>query len=140
MKTILTAGALALAAAGFLSAPSATWAGELPGAMSTAQPAAAIDIGRIKRKLDLTPEQKAYWPPVEAALRALARRQAGEAPAGRVERIGHGTVWVVLDADAIRRLAVAARPLIAQLSDRQKQVALTMAEEMGLGPVLAAMN
>jgi hypothetical protein len=140
MKKILTAGALALAAAGLLSTPSTTWAGELSGAVSAAQPAAAIDIARIKRKLDLTPEQKAYWPPVEAALRTLARRQTGEEPAGPVERIGHGTLWVMLDADAIRRLAAAARPLIARLSDRQKQVALAMAEEMGLGPVLAAMN
>jgi hypothetical protein len=140
MKKILTAGALAFAAAGLLSAPSVTLAGELSGIESASQPVAAIDIARIKRKLDLTPEQKAYWPPVEAALRTLARRQAGDEPAGPVERIGHGTLWVMLDADAIRRLAQAARPLIAHLSDRQKQVALAMAEEMGLGPVLAAMN
>ncbi len=49
-------------------------------------------------------------------------------------------VSVVLNAAAVRRLAVAARPLIAALRDDQKQGAMVLAQEMGLGPVLAALN
>ncbi|MGH6725467.1 MAG: hypothetical protein ACREB8_02830 [Pseudolabrys sp.] len=140
MQKLLFAGALALAAAGLLSGTSVTHAGDLPGALSSPQAKAAIDIARIKRELNLTARQKAYWPPVEAALRALRHRQAAAQPAGLVHRIGQRTVSVVLNAAAIRRLVVVARPLIATLSDDQKQTALAMAQEMGLGPVLAALN
>jgi hypothetical protein len=144
MQKALYAGVLALAAAGLLPATSVigsvTRAGELNDAVSQPPATAAIDIARIKRKLHLSPQQQAYWPPVEAALRALAHRQTAAEPSGFIHRIGHKAVWVALDAAAIHRLAVAAQPLVATLSDEQKQTALAMAQEMGLGPVLAAMN
>ena len=38
----------------------------------------SIDIGRIHDVLQLTAEQEVYWPPVEAALRDLARQQASD--------------------------------------------------------------
>jgi hypothetical protein len=57
-----------------------------------------------------------------------------------VHHIGQRVVTIVLDSAAIRRLAIAARPLIAVLRQDQKQAALAMAEEMGLGPVLAALD
>jgi hypothetical protein len=141
MKKTFFAGALALAAIGVLPGTITTFAAERTG-ITAAQPqeAAAIDIARVKRVLKLTPEQEVYWPPVEAALRALARRQTAAEPTGLMRRISHRVVSIVLDGATIKRLAIAARPLIATLRDDQKQVALAMAQEMGLGRVLAALN
>jgi hypothetical protein len=139
MKKTIFAGVLALAAIAMFSGVFEALADDRTG-ITAAQPAAAVDIARVKRVLKLSPEQEAYWLPVEAALRALARRHAAAEPAGLVRRIGHRVVSIVLDGAAIKRLAVAARPLIATLRDDQKQVALALAQEMGLGPVLAALN
>lgn len=139
MKKMLIAGVLALAATGLLSVNSAAFARELSG-LSLDQETAAVDIARVKRVLHLTPEQERLWPPVETALRDIARRQTQAEPAGVVRRISHRVVSIVLDSGAVRRLAVAARPLIAVLRDDQKQDALALAQEMGLGPVLAALD
>ena len=101
----------------------------------------SIDIGHIHNVLQLTAEQEAYWPPVETALRNLARQQASQlSQAGFVRRVSHRVVSFVLDSKAVGRLVVAARPLIAKLSDEQKRAAGGLAQEMGLGPVLAALN
>jgi hypothetical protein len=141
MRKIIFAGVLALAAIVTLSGISAALAEDGAG-ITAVQPrqSATVDIARVKRVLKLTPEQEAYWPPVQAALRALARRQVAAEPTGLVRRISQRVVSIVLDGAAIRRLAVAARPLIANLHDDQKQAALAMAREMGLGPVLAALD
>jgi hypothetical protein len=137
MKHLLLAGVLALAALGLLSATSELSANELAG---STQLTAEVDIARVKRVLQLTPQQEPYWPPVEAALRNIARRQAQAESDGLVQRISHRVVSVVLDGAAVSRLARAARPLIAVLRDDQKQGAMVLAQEMGLGPVLAALN
>lgn len=137
MKKIIFAGALALAALGLLSVVS-SYADEFSGLAS--HETAAIDIARVKRVLQLTPDQERYWPPVEAALRDIARRQEEAEPAGLVRRISHRVVSIALDSAAVGRLARVARPLIERLNDDQKQVAMTLAQEMGLGPVLAALN
>ena len=101
---------------------------------------ASIDIARVKRVLQLTPDQERYWPPVEAALRDIARRQEQAEPAGLVRRISHRVVSIALDSAAVARVARVARPLIERLRDDQKQGALALAQEMGFGPVLAALN
>ena len=75
---------------------------------------------------------------VEAALRDLARRQAHADEEGLVRRISNRVVSVVLNSTAVQRLAVAVRPLIAALDDEQKRAAYGLAQEMGLGPVVAA--
>lgn len=138
MKNTFRAGAVALAIAGLLPAIPAAAAGGA--SVMSEQAMASIDIGRIKSVLKLTPEQEPYWPPVEAALRDVARRQAQSEPAGLVRRISRRVVSVVLDSAAIRRLAVAARPLIAKLDAQQMQAASGLAAEMGLGPVVAALR
>ncbi|HZQ12263.1 MAG TPA: hypothetical protein VFB31_05580 [Pseudolabrys sp.] len=140
MRTLIFAGVLALAATGLLSLTTSTktYANDADGV--GVQETASIDIARVKRVLQLTPEQEAYWPPVEAALRDVARRQAQAEPAGLVHRISHRVVSIVLDSAAVARVARAARPLIERLRDDQKQGALRLAQEMGLGPVLAALN
>jgi hypothetical protein len=138
MKHWIFACALAFAALGSLFATSGTYASETNG--YAAQDTASVDIARVKRVLHLTPDQEAYWPPVEAALRAIAHRQAQAEPAGLVRRISHRVVSIALDSAAVARVARAARPLIERLRDDQKQGALSLAHEMGLGPVLAALN
>jgi hypothetical protein len=139
MKTWIFAGALALAALGLLSFATPTYADEFSG-LSAGQDMASIDIARVKRVLQLTPDQERYWPPVEAALRDIARRQVGAEPAGLVRRISHRVVSIALDSAAVARVVRVARPLIERLRDDQKQGALVLAQEMGLGPVLAALN
>ena len=139
MRKMLFAGALALAAVNLLSVNSTAVARNL-GAGSFEQEAAAVDIARVKRVLHLTAEQERLWPPVETALRDIARRQTQGEPSGFMHRVSHRVVSIVLDSNAIRRLVVAARPLIAVLRDDQKQSALVLAQEMGLAPVLAALD
>jgi hypothetical protein len=92
-----------------------------------------IDIPRIKTVLKLTPQQQAYWPPVEAALRELAHEQTQSE--GLFQRIKA----VALDAHTIARIGAAARPLVHVLDERQKQDAISLCYEMGLGPVLTAL-
>ncbi len=142
MIKLLCAGALALAASALLPQTSiSAQASDFVSLQGEGNDRlASVDIVRVKNVLRLTAAQEAYWPPVEAALRALSRRQARSEPEGFVHRISHRVVSVVLNSAAIERLAVAARPLIVALDDEQKQAARSLAQEMGLGPVVAALN
>ena len=141
MKKAICACAFALAAMGLLSNIPAACAGETGNGYTQRPVSATIDVDRIKSVLQLTQEQERYWRPVEAALRALARHQERSENDGFVHRVSRRLVEIVLDSAAIERLAVAARPLIARLSDQQKQAAGQLAQEMGLGSVvLAALN
>jgi len=139
MKTTLCVGAAALAMASLLPALPAAQASERT-VYAAEQGATSIDVARIKGALRLTAEQERYWPPVEAALRAIARGQARAEPGGLVHRLGRRIVAVVLDSVAVQRLAAAARPLIATLDAEQMQAASNLAQEMGLGPVVAALR
>jgi hypothetical protein len=140
MKMTVRAGAVALAMFGLLSNPYFSQAADIGAAAGSLQMAASINIDRVKSVLRLTPEQERYWVPVEAALRDLARRQAQDETAGLARRIGRRVVSVVLNAAAVERLVVAARPLIAVLDQEQRRAAIDLAREMGLGPVVAALN
>jgi hypothetical protein len=141
MKKTICAGAVVLAAFGLLSEIPAANAYESTFAMSEQPaPAASINIGRIKEVLRLTPEQEAFWPPVEAALRGVARQQTHTEQASFVRRIGQRVVSIVLDSTAIERLAFAARPLIAVLDAEQRRAASGLAHEMGFGAVVAALK
>lgn len=141
MKRTLCAGAIALAALGVLPAVSPARASDLGWtAPNQSRSSAVVDIDRIRSVLRLTPQQEPYWGPVEAALRHIERQQMQQEPAGFVRRISHRVVSLVLDSVAVQRLAIAARPLIAVLTDDQKRAAAGLAQEMGLGPVVAALN
>lgn len=141
MKMTFCASILALAALGLLSVAPAVRADEV---MTTASAphmhTTSIDIVRIKSALQLTPAQEPYWAPVEAALRDLARRQERDANDGLVRRISKRVVSIALNSATVHRLAGAARPLVATFDERQKQTAHGLAQEMGLGPIVAAMN
>lgn len=136
MKRTFCAGAMALAMLAF--APQFATASDRTELAE--QGLASIDVGRIKSVLKLTPEQEPYWPAVEAALRDIARNQSQGEGGGLMRRISRRVVSVVLDSAAIRRLAAAARPLIASLDAQQMQAASGLAAEMGLGPVVAALR
>lgn len=139
MKKALCAGALALAMTGLLPTLPATASDY--GAYTEQGATTAINVARIKSVLHLRPDQERYWPPVEAALRRLADRQHTRAETGGfVHRISSRVVSVVLDNAAVARLAAAARPLISVLDAEQMQAASGLANEMGLGPVVAALR
>ena len=90
----------------------------------------SADIVHIRAVLKLTREQEQYWPPVEAALRAITGHAAqGAALAPQPP---------VLDQAKMRRLAAAAAPLLMRLDDGQKRAAAALARSVGLGPLLAA--
>jgi hypothetical protein len=97
-------------------------------------------ISRLKSVLNLTAEQRPYWAPVEAALRALVRHQREEASAGTgfVQRLTDRASSVAGDAMRLRRVAAAARPLIRVLDDDQKRDALALARTFGLDRLVAA--
>lgn len=138
MTRMMFAAAFALAAFGFAPAfvPAAN-------AYDNAATQPRIDISRIKNELNLSAEQRAYWPPVEVALRTLARQKAKEVqPAqneGFVQRVSNRVYEYALDAAALARIGAAVRPLVKVLDDRQKQTAISLCQEMGLGQVLAAL-
>jgi hypothetical protein len=140
MKKALCAGVLALAMTGLLPMLPATASDT--GMYAEQGMAASINVARIKSVLHLRADQERYWPAVEAALKAVARRQQQPQAeqGGIVHRISHRVVSVVLDNAAVARLAAAARPLIAVLDQEQMQAASGLANEMGLGPVVAALR
>ena len=142
MKMTVCAGAIALATSALLLNAPLVQAGEFNSVYGEqGQPSASINIARIKSVLKLTAAQEPYWAPVEAALRDLARQQArAESSDGLVHRISHRVVSVVLSSTAVQRLAVAARPLLAKLDEDQMRAAHSLAAEMGLGPVVAALR
>ena len=139
MKMTVCAGVIALAALGLLSAaPSARAADMMDGAASAHT--ASVDVVRIKSALHLTPAQEPYWAPVEAALRELARRQERDASDGLVRRVSKRVVSIALNSATIHRLVAAARPLVKTFNEQQMQTAHGLAQEMGLGPVVAALK
>ena len=140
MRRTLFAGVVALAMIGLLPFSPASQAREFNSNTEYGQQSASIDIARIKSALRLTPTQERYWAPVESALRELGHRQPQTENEGLVRRISHRVVSIALNSAAIHKLAVAARPLIGVLDEQQIQTAHGLAQEMGLGPVVAALR
>jgi hypothetical protein len=139
MRMTVCAGVIALAALSLLSiVPSARAADMMDGAASAHT--ASIDVARIKSALHLTPAQEPYWAPVEAALRELARRQERDANDGLVRRVSKRVVQVALNSATVHRLAAAARPLVKTFDEQQMRTAHGLAQEMGFGPVVAALK
>ena len=90
-------------------------------------------IAGIKERLKLSAEQEYYWPAVETALRAVARkihatRQADPKATG---------VPIDPDAEEVQQLKSAAMPLLFQLREDQKQEVRTLARLIGLEKVAA---
>ncbi|MBA2403008.1 MAG: hypothetical protein H0V72_30790 [Bradyrhizobium sp.] len=90
-----------------------------------------IQIAGIKDRLKLSASQESYWPPVETALRAVARkihakRQADPNGAG---------IPIDPEADEVQQLKSAAMPLLFQLREDQKSEVRSLARIIGLEKV-----
>jgi hypothetical protein len=92
-------------------------------------------IAGIKERLKLSSDQEYYWPAVETALRAVARKlhsthQASTKP-GSMPAIDP-------DSDEVQQLKSAAMPLLWQLRDDQKDEVRKLARMIGLDRVASA--
>jgi hypothetical protein len=88
-------------------------------------------IHRMKAALRLTRVQEQYWPPIEAALREMARELS------RKSASQEGSA-AAIDEAKVQRLASVAYPLLATLDDGQKRNAMALARAMGLGSLVAS--
>ena len=91
-------------------------------------------IATIKERLRLSSDQESYWPAVETALRAVARK---------IHASRHGDTHVTgvppIDPEAaeVQQLKSAAMPLLFQLREDQKQEVRSLARLIGLEKVAA---
>jgi hypothetical protein len=92
-----------------------------------------VQIAGIKERLRLSADQEYYWPAVETALRAVARKIHATR-----EGDPHAT-GAPIDPDAaeVQQLKSAAMPLLFQLREDQKQEVRTLARLIGLEKVAA---
>ena len=91
-------------------------------------------IAGIKDRLKLSPDQEYYWPAVETALRAVARK----IHATRQSNPKPGSMPIDPDSDEVQQLKSAAMPLLWQLRDDQKDEVRKLARIIGLDKVAAA--
>ena len=91
-------------------------------------------IAGIKERLRLSSDQEYYWPAVENALRAVARKIHS---ARRADP--HVALSTPIDPDSaeVQQLKSAAMPLLFQLREDQKQEVRTLARLIGLEKVAA---
>jgi hypothetical protein len=93
-------------------------------------------IARLKAALRLTSAQLNYWPAVESALRSLSHRQSKDRSAdGVARRIAAAAV----DANAMRRVASAAAPLIGSLDEKQRQDGMRVIRALGFSSLASAL-
>ena len=92
-------------------------------------------IAGIKERLKLSSYQESYWPAVESALRAVARKIHATRQADP-----NGTAAPIIDPDAeeVQQLKSAAMPLLFQLREDQKREVRQLARLIGLEKVAAA--
>jgi hypothetical protein len=90
-----------------------------------------IQIAGIKERLKLSAAQESYWPPVESALRAVARK----IHSGRQANPNAGGVPIDPDAAEVQQLKSAAMPLLFQLREDQKSEVRSLARIIGLEKV-----
>jgi hypothetical protein len=90
-----------------------------------------VQIAGIKERLRLSAAQESYWPPVENALRAVARKIHAAQQADP-----HATgAPIDPDAEEVQQLKTAAMPLLFQLREDQKQEVRSLARIIGLEKV-----
>jgi hypothetical protein len=87
-----------------------------------------VQIAGIKERLKLSSDQEAYWPAVESALRAVARK----IHATRKADPNATGLPIDPDAEEVQQLKSAAMPLLFQLREDQKQEVRTLARVIGL--------
>jgi hypothetical protein len=91
-------------------------------------------IAGIKQRLRLSSDQEYYWPAVESALRAVARKIHATR---RADPTVAGAPPIDPEAAEVQQLKSAAMPLLFQLREDQKQEVRTLARLIGLEKVAA---
>jgi hypothetical protein len=91
-------------------------------------------IAGIKERLRLSSDQESYWPAVETALRAVARKIHASR---RGDQRPSGVPPIDPDAAEVQQLKSAAMPLLFQLREDQKQEVRSLARLIGLEKVAA---
>jgi hypothetical protein len=89
-------------------------------------------IAGIKERLRLSPSQESYWPAVESALRAVARKIHTTRQADP-----HAAAAIDPESAEVQQLKSAAMPLLFQLREDQKREVRTLARLIGLEKVAA---
>ena len=92
-----------------------------------------VQIAGIKERLKLSSSQESYWPAVESALRAVARKIHA------TRQVDPNATGAPIDPDAeeVQQLKSAAMPLLFQLREDQKREVRTLARLIGLEKVAA---
>jgi hypothetical protein len=90
-----------------------------------------VQIAGIKERLKLSSAQESYWPAVESALRAVARKIHA------TRQVDPTATGMPIDPDAteVQQLKSAAMPLLFQLSEDQKREVRSLARIIGLEKV-----
>jgi LTXXQ motif family protein len=93
-------------------------------------------IARLHAALHLTAAQERHWHAVAATLRSLGRQQqqyrVASTDAGFVDRVHARAAGYAVTAMAMQRLRSVAQPLIAELTDEQKQAGRNVLAAMGV--------
>jgi hypothetical protein len=91
-----------------------------------------IQIAGIKERLKLSASQESYWPPVETALKAVARKIHTKRQA---DPNASGGIPIDPEAEEVQQLKSAAMPLLFQLREDQKSEVRSLARIIGLEKV-----
>lgn len=87
-----------------------------------------VQIAGIKERLKLSPDQESYWPGVEKALRAIARKMHSSKQADPAA----GAPPIDPESEEVAQLKSAAMPLLFQLREDQKKEVRALARIIGL--------
>jgi hypothetical protein len=135
MRAWILAGAIALAAMGSVFVDcNVAKAGVLETKITE------VNVAQIKGLLKLTAEQEPLWMRVEGVLLSVARAQAQDDSAGLVRRISRRMIAIAFNSAVTQRIKNAAFPLIASLDETQKATARRLAQQMGIGDMVATLN
>jgi hypothetical protein len=93
-----------------------------------------VQIAGIKERLRLSADQESYWPAVENALRAVARKIHATR---KTDPTTSGAPPIDPEAEEVQQLKSAAMPLLFQLREDQKQEVRALARIIGLEKVAA---
>ncbi len=91
-------------------------------------------IAGVKERLHLSSSQEYYWPGVETALRAVARKLN----AAKLSNPHAGAAQLDPDCEEVQQLKSAAMPLLFQLREDQKEEVRKLARIIGLEKVASA--
>lgn len=104
-------------------------AADLPPVQTSYTLLSDIQIVAIKERLRMSEAQAKYWPPVEAALRDLAKRKHA------ARQAGSDKTAISLSSAEAQELQTAAAPLLRQLREDQKREVRALARIIGLEAV-----